>query len=123
MAEILYKELSFLIIGAAMEVHRILGPGYLEAVYQAALAQELTRRGIAFEQFKRLAVEYKGAIVGDYIADFVVDGKIILEIKAVSEFHPKHEAQAINYLTATKLRLAILLNFGAESLQHKRIIR
>jgi GxxExxY protein len=83
----------------------------------------LTRRGIAFEQFKRLAVEYKGASVGDYIADFVVDGKIILEIKAVSEFHPKHEAQAINYLTATKLRLAILLNFGAESLQHKRIIR
>lgn len=123
MAEILYKELSFLIIGAAMEVHRILGPGYLEAVYQAALAHELTRRGIPFEQFKRLPVEYKGILAGDYIADFVVDGKIILEIKAVAEFHPKHEAQAINYLTTTKLRLAILINFGAESLQYKRIVR
>lgn len=123
MAEILYKELSFLIIGAAMEVHRILGPGYLEAVYQAALAHELMQRGIPFEQFKRLPVTYKGMLVGDYIADFVVDGKIILEIKAVSEFHPKHEAQAINYLTATKLRLAILLNFGADSLQYKRLVR
>lgn len=123
MAEILFKELSYLIIGAAMEVHRILGGGYLEAVYQAALAHELTRRGIPFEQFKRLAVDYKGVIVGEYIADFVIDGKIILEIKAVSEFHPRHEAQAINYLTTTGLRLAILLNFGADSLQSKRIVR
>jgi GxxExxY protein len=123
MAEILYKELSFLIIGAAMEVHRILGSGYLEAVYQAALAHELSRRSIPFEQFKRLPVEYKGILAGDYIADFVVDGKIILQIKAVSEFHPKHEAQAINYLATTKLRLAILINFGAESLQYKRIVR
>ena len=95
----------------------------LEAVYQAALAHELTRRQLIFEPCKRLPVEYKGVLVGDYIADFVVDGKIILEIKAVSEFHPKHEAQAINYLTATKLRLAILLNFGADSLQYKRLVR
>lgn len=123
MAAIIYKELSYLIIGAAMEVHRILGPGYLEAVYQAALAQELAARTIPFEQFKRLAVTYKGVVVGDYIADFVIDGKIILELKAVSTFHPKHQAQALNYLTTTGLRLAILLNFGAESLESQRIIR
>lgn len=123
MTEVVYKELSYAVVGAAMEVHRILGPGFLEAVYQAALAHELTLRGIRFEQFKRLPVTYKGVSVGDYEADFVVEDKIILEIKAVSTWHPKHEAQAINYLTATGLHLAILLNFGADSLQHKRIVK
>jgi len=123
MAEMLYKELSYAIVGAAMEVHRILGPGFLEAVYQAALAHELTLRGIRFEQLKHLPVTYKGVSVGEYVADFVVEDKIILEIKAVSRLHPAHEAQAINYLTATGFRLAILLNFGAGSLQHKRLVK
>ena len=72
MTEILYKELSYAIVGAAMEVHRILGPGFLEAVYQAALAHELGLRGIHFEQFKRLPVAYKEMLVGNYEADFVV---------------------------------------------------
>ncbi len=123
MTEIIYKELSYAIIGAAMEVHRILGPGFLEAVYQAALAHELTLRGVRFEQFKRLPVYYKGVLVGDYEADFVVEDQIILEIKAVSQLHPKHEAQALNYLTATGLRLAILLNFGTDSLERQRVVR
>ena len=123
MAEILYKELSYAVVGAAMEVHRILGPGFLEAVYQASLAHELTLRGIQSEQLKRLPVTYKGVLVGEYEADFVVEDKVILELKAVSKFHPAHEAQAINYLAATGLRLAILLNFGAQSLQHKRLVR
>jgi GxxExxY protein len=122
-AEILYKELSYAVVGAAMEVHRVLGPGFLEAVYQASLAHELTLRNIQFEQFKRLPVTYKGVSVGEYEADFVVEDKVILELKAVSKFHPAHEAQAINYLAATGLRLAILLNFGAQSLQHKRLVR
>jgi GxxExxY protein len=122
-AEILYKELSYAIIGAAMEVHRVLGPGFLEAVYQAALAHELTLRGIPFEQFKRLPVYYKGVLVGEYEADFVVEEKIILEIKAMSKLHPKHKAQAHHYLAATGLRLAILINFGASSLQHQRIVK
>jgi GxxExxY protein len=121
--EILYKELSYAVVGAAMEVHRILGPGFLEAVYQASLAQELALREIQFEQFKRLSVTYKGVLVGEYEADFMVENKVILELKAVSKFHPAHEAQAINYLTATGFRLAILLNFGAQSLQHKRLVR
>jgi len=73
--EILYKELSYAIVGAAMEVHRILGPGFLESVYQAALAHEFTLRGIPFEQFRRLPVMYKGILVGDYIADFVVNNR------------------------------------------------
>ena len=122
-----------------MEVHRILGPGFLEAVYQKALAHELTLRGIRFEQFKKLPVYYKGILVGEYEADpsatlrtcFVIEDKIIpstssgqrLEIKAISKLHPKHEAQAINYLTATGFRLAILLNFGASSLEHQRMVK
>jgi GxxExxY protein len=84
--EILYKELSYAIIGAAMEVHRVLGPGFLEAVYQKALAHELTLRGTYFEQFKRLPVTYKEVLVGEYEADFVVEDKIILEIKAISRY-------------------------------------
>ena len=123
MAEILFKELSYAIVGAAMEVHRALGPGFLEAVYEAALAHELTLRGVRFESQKRLPVRYKGQLVGDYVADFVVEDQLILELKAVSKFNPAHESQAHNYLAATGLRLAILLNFGTASLQQKRIVR
>jgi GxxExxY protein len=122
-AEILFKELSYAIVGAAMEVHRVLGPGFLEAVYETALAQEFTLRNIPFERQAPLAVEYKGALIGEYMADFVVDEQVVLELKAVPQFHPAHEAQAHHYLAATGLRLAILLNFGADSLRYKRIVR
>ena len=123
MPELLYKELSYALIGAAMEVHRILGPGFLEAVYQAALAHELQLRGISFQQFVKLPVSYKGVLIGDYEADFLIEGKIILELKAVTNLHPRHEAQAIHYLTATGFKLAILLNFGTPSLEHQRIVK
>ena len=123
MTELLFQELTYAINGAAMEVHRILGSGFLEAVYQLALEHELTLRGIPFEPRKELPVTYKGQAVGMYIADIVVDGKIILELKAISALNKAHEAQAHNYLAATGLRLAILINFGAPSLQWKRIIR
>lgn len=123
MNKLLYEPLTYAINGAAMEVHRILGPGFLEAVYQAAMERELTLRGIPFESQKRLEVTYKDQIVGEYIADIVVDDKIILELKAISRLNKAHEAQAHNYLAATGLRLALLLNFGATSLEWKRIIR
>ena len=123
MPEILYKELSYQIVGAAMEVHRVLGPGFFEAVYEAALAHELSSRDIRFERQKRLPVYYKGQLVGDYVADLVVEDQVILELKAISKFDSVHEAQAHNYLAATSLRLSILLNFGASSLQQKRIVR
>jgi len=123
MAEILFKELSFAIIGAAMEVHNQLGPAFLEAVYQKALAYELALRGIPFEEQKILPVYYKGQLVGEYKADFVVDGKIIIEIKSVTSLAKAHEAQALHYLAATGLQLAIILNFGAPSLQYKRIVK
>lgn len=123
MTDILFKELSFAIIGAAMEVHRVLGPGFLEAVYESALAYELTLRGIHFEPQKHLPVYYKEQLLGEYIADLVIEEQIILELKAVSAISPVHEAQAHHYLAATGLKLAIILNFGAESLQQKRIVR
>lgn len=87
------------------------------------MEHELTLRGIPFERQKRLAVVYKDQIIGEYIADLVVDGKIIIELKAVSQLTPAHEAQARHYLAATGLHLALLLNFGAPSLQQKRIAR
>ena len=123
MTEILYKDLSYAIVGAAMEVHSVLGPGFLEAVYEQALAHELTVREIPHEVQKHLPVVYKGQLVGNYVADFVVADQIILELKALSKLTSVHEAQAHNYLAATGLRLAILLNFGAPSLQYARIIR
>ena len=123
MAELLYKELSFAIVGAAIEVHKSLGGAFLEAVYQRALAYELTLRKIPFEEQKLLPVFYKGQLVGEYRADFVVAGTIIIEIKAASAITSEHESQALNYLAATGYRLAIILNFGATSLQHKRIVK
>jgi GxxExxY protein len=123
MAEIYFKELSYQIVGSAMEVHNTLGPGFLETVYQAALAREFELRKIVFEPYKRLPVCYKDIQVGDYIADFLVEDAIILEIKAASQLHPRHTAQALNYLAATGKKLAIIINFGAPKLQTKRVLR
>lgn len=123
MSEIIFKELSYDVVGAAMEVHRILGPGFLEAVYEEALAHELALRGIPFQKQQRLPLLYKRRIVGDYVADLVIDDKIIVELKAVSRLTRVHEAQAHNYLAATGLSLALLLNFGEASLRQKRIVR
>ena len=121
--ELLYKELTFAVIGAAMEVHKILVPGFLEGVYQGALERELTLRRISFENKVKLPVTYKDALIGIYEADLVVDNKIVVEIKAVSKFNASHQAQAMHYLTATGCRLALLLNFGTGSLEHRRIIK
>lgn len=106
-----------------MEVHRLLDPGFLEAVYQTSLAHELELQGIPFEHQKRLTVKYKDVVVGDYVPDFFIDGKIIVEIKAASKLNSSHQAQALNYLAATGYKLAILLNSGATSLQQHRVVR
>ena len=123
MVELLYKELTFAVIGAAMDVHRILGPGFLEAIYQAALERELTLHGIRFERKVKLPVIYKDVEIGIYEADLVVDGKFVVEIKSVSKFNASHQAQATHYLAATGLRLALLLNFGTGSLEHRKVIK
>ena len=123
MTELLYKDLSFSIIGAAMEVQNILGSGFLEAVYQSALEREFVLRKISFQSKVKLPVSYKGEVIGEYEADLVIDKKIIVELKAISRFNSAHEAQALHYLTATGLQLALLINFGAGSLEYRRIIK
>ena len=122
MAKLVYEEVTYLIIGAAMEVHKVLGNGFLEAVYQRALEHELQLRNIPFEAQVRLPVYYKGELVGDYIADFLIDGRIVLEIKAVSSMNDAHLAQTIHYLTATNNQVGLLINFGAKSLEHRRVV-
>jgi len=121
-ADILFKELSYAVVGAAMAVQGTLGSAFLESVYEAALAHEMDLRGIAYERQAELPVFYKGTQAGFFKADFVVEGKIILELKAVKAINEIHQAQAHNYLAASNLRLAIILNFAAPSLEYKRIV-
>ena len=122
MGKLIHEELSYKINGAAMEVHSILGPGFLEKVYENALAQELKLRRIPFGQQVNLPVRYKGVIVGHYVADMIIDNKIILELKVVSKLNNEHKAQAINYLAATGQQLAIVLNFAGKSLDRMRVV-
>jgi GxxExxY protein len=120
--KLLHKDLTFQVIGAAMEVHRVLGRGFLESVYHKALAHEFVLRGLGFEHHVQLPVNYKGVDAGVFQADFVIDKKVIIEIKSVSQIVQAHRAQAMHYLQATGLPLALILNFGTASLQHERII-
>ena len=120
--KILYRELSFKIVGCAIQVHRIIGPGFPEVVYERALELELLKQGLGFERQKSYQVTYEGKPVGDFRADFVVEGKVILELKAVSEIPVVFQRQLHSYLQASRLRLGILLNFGREKLETKRII-
>jgi len=118
--EFLYKGLTYAIIGAAMEVHRILGPGFLESVYEEALAHEFDLRGIPYQRQAKLAVRYKDIIAGEFRADFLVDGKVVVELKALKALTDGDEAQLLNYLKGTGYRVGLLLNFGAPSLEYKR---
>ena len=111
------------IIGAAIEVHRRLGPGFLEAVYQEALEIELAHRGIPHQREVELPVVYRGrTLEAYYIADFICYESVVVEAKAVSELSSAHQAQVINYLKATGHTVGLLLNFGAPRLQHPRLI-
>ena len=108
------------IIGCAMKVHRQLGPGFLESVYRNALAFELRRAGLSVELEKHITVKYEHVIVGDFIADLVINETVICELKAAAGLSRADEVQLVNYLTATNHDLGLLLNFGFESLQFKR---
>lgn len=114
-------EITKAIIAAAFEVHRELGYGFLEKVYQRALQAELIGTPHEAEVEKRTAVLYKAAVVGEYFADLVVDGKVIVEIKVAPEYNPYDEAQLINELKATGFEDGLLLNFGRRKVQSKRM--
>ncbi|RCV66076.1 PD-(D/E)XK nuclease superfamily protein [Methanophagales archaeon] len=119
----LYNDLTQEIIGAAMEVHRELGSGFLEYVYEEALCYELNLRKISFERQKELDIYYKELLIPrKYKPDLIVDDKVIVEIKATSGLTEIEEAQLLNYLKATKIRVGLLLNFGKKSLEVKRRI-
>ena len=123
MTELLYKNEVYQIIGAAMEVHRDLGHGFLEPVYQEALELEFLHQSIPYEREKPLSIFYKGIkLTRTYAADFLCHDNIIVELKALSQLNGDHESQLINYLKATKLRVGVLINFGAKSLEYKRMI-
>ncbi len=124
MGEILYKQEVYSIIGCAMEVHRTLGPGFLEGVYSDAFALELKKKGIPFEREKRFPVVYKGIrLERGYVADILCFSKIILELKAINVLSKREEAQLLNYLKVTRMQLGILVNFGSiGNLEWKRMI-
>ena len=121
---LLYKDLTDRILKAAYMVHNELGCGFLEKVYQEALAIQMTEMNIPFEREKHLNVFYHGKCLQcDYIADFVVDDKVILELKAVTEMDNVFKAQTINYLKITGYKVGFLMNFGQEEFQFKRFAR
>lgn len=118
----LHEELTHEILSAFYEVHKILGFGFLEQVYQNALYKELLRRGLKTECQKEIMVYYKGESVGRYVADMVVENKIILELKAVQSLRTEHEWQLINYLKATGIEVGLLLNFGHSAEARRKIL-
>ena len=119
--KILYKELSYKIIGLAMQVHKELGHGFLEKVYENAMMVMFRRNGVRAVQQAPIVVRFFEEVIGDYFADILVEEKIILELKSVEKIINAHKAQTLNYLKATGFHLAIILNFGKEKLEYERI--
>ncbi len=123
MSELLYKEEVFKLVGFCMDIHGELGRGHDEAIYKDALVVELSRANIPFSREKNYEVSYKGAVLPHfYYADFVIWDKILFEAKAVEQLNAAHIKQVLNYLAASKLRLGLLVNFGSNSLEWKRVI-
>jgi GxxExxY protein len=116
--------LAHAVIGAAIEVHSVLGAGFMESTYEQALAIELALRRIPFHRQWPISLSYKGQAVGEARLDFLVDDCLIVELKAVEMIHPIHHAQVINYLRATRLHLGLLINFNVETLRDgvKRLV-
>lgn len=112
-----FDAITSAVIGAALEVHRILGPGFLESVYEEALAIELELRGVSFERQKIIGVSYKGHRIGEGRTDFFVEGSLVVELKAAERVLPIHQAQVLSYLKTTGCRLGLLINF------HERLLR
>ena len=117
------SELTGKIIGCAMEVHKILGNGFQEVIYQRALSIEMTNQGLGFSREHEMDINYKGERIGGRRVDFFVEEQIMVEIKAVIQLEDVHLAQAINYLEAYGLDIGLLINFGSRSMQFKRVMK
>ena len=123
-AELKYKDITEKVIGAAFEVHKFLGNGFQEVIYQRALAYEMFKAGLGFEREKEQEIYYKDLDepIGARRADFIVEGKILVELKAIIQLEDVHLAQVLNYLKAYKLEVGLLINFGSKSLTFKRLV-
>ncbi len=118
----LYKDLSYKLVGLAMQAHTELGYGFLEKVYENALMVLFRENGISAFQQASIPVHFHGQVVGDYFADILVENSVILELKAADKLHDIHRAQTLNYLKATNFRVAYLLNFGKRKLEYERFV-
>lgn len=116
------EKLTYKIRGCVYEVSKELGAGFLEQVYKNALLDELTNAGLQCEAEKKITVQYKGKEIGHYVADIIVEQKIILELKAQKQLTKAHEAQILNYLKATKLKVGLLINFTHPKAEVKRYV-
>ena len=119
---IIYRDLSYQIMAAIFEVHKELGPGFLESVYKKALVLELTNRGMKVRVEEVVDLAYKGKKVGTHRLDLVVEDKIVLELKTVERFAPNHTAQLLSYLKASGYRLGILVNFSKAKVESRRVV-
>jgi len=123
MSELLYKDEVFQLVGLCMEIHRELGKGHDEVIYKDALVIELQRAQIHFDRERKYEVAYKGVVLPHaYFADFVIADTILFEAKAVEHLNDAHIKQVLNYIAASKLALGLLVNFGADSLEWKRVV-
>ncbi|MCC7037350.1 MAG: GxxExxY protein [Alphaproteobacteria bacterium] len=120
--ELIFKDEVYQIVGTAIEVSNTLGSGFLEKPYERALAVELGMRSIPFEQQRQYSILYKGAVVGDYIPDLIVYGKIIAEVKTIERIGSKERSQLLNYLRATGMKVGVILNFGNAKLEWERLV-
>ena len=118
-----HSELTGKIIGCAMEVYRALGNGFQEVIYQRALALEMAQQGLEFGREHEMQIYYKGIEIETRRVDFLVESTVMVELKAITQLEDIHLAQAINYLEAYGLEIGLLLNFGARSLQYKRVTK
>jgi GxxExxY protein len=122
MSELIYEDLTRQIIGIAMRVHRNLGAGFVEKVYQRALYLEFKNSKIKFEREKEIEIKYTGARIGYFNADFIIDDKVIIELKATDHIGDIHLAQIISYLKAAGLKVGLIINFANKSLEWKRVV-
>jgi GxxExxY protein len=120
--KLLHREITEKIIGSAFEVHGELGYGFLERVYERALQVELIRRGSTAEIERRVQVRYKEVVVGDYDSDLIVDGCVLVELKVNPQYDRRDEAQLLNVLKATGLKVGLLVNFGRTKVEYKRLV-
>lgn len=117
-----YSKITDKIIGCAIEVHKTLGPGFLENIYESALIYEMKQHGIKFESQKAISISYKGIIIGDHRLDLLVEDEVVVENKAVKEFSDIHKAQILSYLKATGKKIGLLINFANTRIDIRRVI-